>query len=118
MNTSGRIAVCGSTSSYSATANNIPRGMSPLFIVDSLNKFLCLAPILQPALVFKELKIQGFLVYRWSDRYMEALTQNQMWFKQGVLKYKETVTEGFENLFDAFIAMLHGGNLGKAILKV
>lgn len=32
--------------------------------------------------------------------------------------YKETVTEGFENMTKAFIGMLRGENVGKAIVKV
>jgi NADPH-dependent curcumin reductase CurA len=32
--------------------------------------------------------------------------------------YRETVTEGFENMAKAFIGMLQGENVGKAIVKV
>ena len=37
---------------------------------------------------------------------------------QGKLKYKETVTEGFENTPKAFIGLLTGENFGKAVVKV
>jgi prostaglandin reductase 1 len=36
---------------------------------------------------------------------------------QGKLIYRETMTEGFENLAKAFIGMLRGENLGKAVVK-
>ncbi|CAG2056771.1 unnamed protein product, partial [Timema podura] len=36
----------------------------------------------------------------------------------GKLKYQETVTEGFENTPKAFISMLRGENLGKAVVKL
>ena len=36
---------------------------------------------------------------------------------QGKLKYHETVSEGFENIMTAFIGMLRGENLGKAVVK-
>ena len=36
---------------------------------------------------------------------------------QGKIKIKETHTEGFENMPQAFIDMLKGGNTGKAIVK-
>lgn len=62
--------------------------------------------------------MEGFLVFRWLDRYEEGLQQNLKWLNEGKLKYKETVTEGFENIFDAFVSMLQGGNLGKAVVKV
>jgi prostaglandin reductase 1 len=32
--------------------------------------------------------------------------------------YPETVTEGFENMPKAFMGMLQGENLGKAVVKV
>jgi NADPH-dependent curcumin reductase CurA len=36
---------------------------------------------------------------------------------QGKLIYRETVTEGFENIVTAFIGMLRGENVGKAVVK-
>ena len=36
---------------------------------------------------------------------------------QGKLKWKETITEGFENLPDAFYDMLIGKSIGNAIVK-
>lgn len=40
------------------------------------------------------------------------------WIKDQSLVYKETITEGFENTFDAFVNMLQGKNIGKAIVKL
>lgn len=37
---------------------------------------------------------------------------------QGWLKYREKVFEGFEKLPEAFIDMLEGGNIGKAVVKI
>lgn len=74
-------------------------------------------PIVQPALVFSQLKMEGFLVTRWNDRCMESIEQNLKWIKEKKLKYRETVTEGFENMFDAFVGMLKGDNIGKAVVK-
>jgi NADPH-dependent curcumin reductase CurA len=36
---------------------------------------------------------------------------------QGKLKVQETVTEGFENMPQAFIELLEGMNIGKQIIK-
>lgn len=76
------------------------------------------APIIQPSMVFKQLSMHGFLFTRWLDRWNEAVQQNIQWIKEGKLKYKEDVTVGFENMFQAFVEMLRGGNIGKAIVKV
>lgn len=39
-------------------------------------------------------------------------------FAQGKIKYREHITEGFENMPAAFMGMLKGENTGKAIVKV
>ena len=36
---------------------------------------------------------------------------------QGKLKYRETVTEGFDKMFDAFLGLFTGENIGKAVVK-
>jgi NADPH-dependent curcumin reductase CurA len=36
---------------------------------------------------------------------------------QGKLVHPETVTEGFENMVTAFIGMLRGENIGKAVVR-
>ncbi|EGI64926.1 Prostaglandin reductase 1, partial [Acromyrmex echinatior] len=99
MNVYGRISVCGSISSYDA--KSLPK-----------------CTILQPAMVFNQLKMEGFIVRRWSDRWNEGIMQNLQWIREGKLRYRETVTKGFENMFDAFIGMMHGENIGKAIVQV
>ncbi len=37
---------------------------------------------------------------------------------QGKLKYREHVTEGFDNIPKGWIGMLKGENIGKAIIKI
>lgn len=98
MNDYGRISVCGAISSYNT---EIPK-----------------VPALQTIFVFKQLKMEGFLVWRYADRWMEGITQVGKWIEEGKIKYHETTTEGFENTPQAFIEMLRGKNFGKAIVKV
>ncbi len=40
------------------------------------------------------------------------------WIKEGKLKFREDIVEGFENLPQAFIGMLSGDNTGKRLVKV
>lgn len=75
------------------------------------------APILQPPIIEKQLKVEGFIVSRWFDRWKEGVTQLSQWIQEGKLKYKETITEGFDNLPSAFIGMLRGENTGKALVR-
>ncbi|CAH0579418.1 unnamed protein product [Chrysodeixis includens] len=101
MNSYGRVAICGSISSYShslAETNN--------------------SPTLQPLIVLKQLKVEGFIVFRWMERWPEAFADLSKWIKSGQLKAGEHVTVGFENVVDAFQGMLSGANCGKAVVKV
>lgn len=62
--------------------------------------------------------MEGFMVTRWNHRWMEGIKQNLQWIKEDQLKYHETITFGFSNMVKAFIGMLKGYNIGKAIVKV
>ncbi|XP_057320103.1 prostaglandin reductase 1-like isoform X2 [Microplitis mediator] len=101
MNPYGRVSVCGSISAYNDSPDALPK-----------------CTVIQPAMVTQQLKIEGFLMLRWKNRSMEAFEKNLQWIRQGKLVYRETVTEGFENMFSAFLDMLRGGNFGKAVVKV
>ena len=100
MNMYGRIAVGGAITGYNDTKPT-------------------LYPALQPTLVAFQLKIEGFLVWRWmhQGRWDEGLEQMTRWVEDGKIKNIETVKEGFENLPAAFIGMLEGQNTGKMIVK-
>ena len=37
---------------------------------------------------------------------------------KGKLKFEETVTNGFDKMFDAFLGLFKGENTGKAVFKV
>lgn len=99
MNLFGRVSVCGSISSYNDV--NIP-----------------VATIIQPSVVSKQIRVEGFLVGRWADHWPEAFAELTKWIKSGNIQTKEHVTEGFENIYDAFVGMLKGENVGKAVVKI
>ncbi|XP_028178924.1 prostaglandin reductase 1-like isoform X2 [Ostrinia furnacalis] len=101
MNVNGRVSVCGSISSY----NDLTRGVGK-------------ATILQPSLVSKQLRVEGFLVPRWAGKWGEAFVDLVDWIKSGKIKTQEHITEGFENIYDAFVGMLAGENVGKAVVKL
>ncbi|XP_050071233.1 prostaglandin reductase 1-like [Anopheles maculipalpis] len=94
----GRISVCGTISMYNDR---------PVQVVDPQLDF-----------VWKQLMQEGFSVHRWTDRWFEGVEQNMQWIKDGKIKVRETVTEGFQNMPQAFIDMMKGGNIGKAVVKV
>ncbi|XP_047004176.1 prostaglandin reductase 1-like [Schistocerca americana] len=95
----GRISVCGAISGYNES--NLPK-----------------ATIIQHAAIFKQLRMEGFMYIRWHDRWGEGIGQLMQWIREGKIKYHETVTDGFQNTPKAFVGMLQGENLGKAVVKV
>jgi len=100
MNMYGRVSVCGAITGYNET--------SPTLL-----------PPVQPLLVAFQIKMEGFFVWRWMHRgrWEEGLGQLSTWVQEGRLHHRETVMEGFEQLPEAFISMLSGGNTGKMIVK-
>lgn len=101
MRMSGRIAVCGSIAAYNAADGE--EVLVPQF--NTFRRFF--------------LRMEGFLVDRWTgDRWFEGLEKLREWLVAGKLKCRETVTVGFERMPEAFVEMMRGGNVGKAIVKV
>jgi len=94
----GRISVCGAISGY--------------------NDQEILVPAVQKFFVFNQLKMEGFIVHRWADRWLEGITEMSKWIQEGKIKYHETITLKFENTPKAFIEMLRGKNSGKAVVKI
>ena len=52
------------------------------------------------------------------QRFPEGMKEMSGWLREGKLKYREDIVEGFENLPKAFIGLFHGENTGKRIVKV
>lgn len=63
MNDFGRISVCGAISLYNDT---VPT----------------LVPCVEPAMVFKQLRMEGFLVHRWTHRFLEGMGQMSTWIQE------------------------------------
>ncbi len=98
MNVYGRLSICGQISQY-----NLDKPEP--------------GPRLLGIVLVKQLKVEGFIVSRFQNRFMEGITQMAQWLREGKLKYREEVVEGFENTARAFIGMLKGDNTGKMIVK-
>lgn len=94
----GRIVCCGYISSYNSGSEEL--------LPEVLSYF-----------IGKELQMQGLRVYMFRDQFNDAISTMLEWIREGKLKYKETVTVGFEKIPKAFIEMLEGRNIGKAIVE-
>lgn len=99
LNVHARISICGQISQYNNTK-------------------LELGPRLFGALIVYRAKVQGFLVSDYAPRFGEAFKEMPGWVREGKLKYREDIVEGFENMPKAFIGLFHGENIGKRIVKL
>jgi NADPH-dependent curcumin reductase CurA len=66
----------------------------------------------------KRLRIEGFIILDYAQRFMEAATQLGQWKMFGKLKDRETIVEGLEKAPDAINMLFTGGNTGKLIVKL
>jgi len=99
MNTFGRISGCGAISGYNETKT-------------------VMLPSTQGAMVFKQLRYEGFIVSRWMARWMEGIGQMAQWIKEGKVKPEETIVDGFEKMPEAFKGLFTGANVGKMVVKI
>ena len=99
MNVRGRVSVCGQISMY----NDPSRHTGP-------------RPFMH--ILFRQLRVEGFIVTRWLDRWPEAQARVAEWLREGKLTYRETVYEGLENAPEAFIGLFRGDNVGKSIVRL
>ena len=96
----GRIVCCGVVSQYD-TGNPAPgpRGIPGL-------------------LVNNRVRMEGFLVFDYADRYGEARASMRKWVEAGRLKPLQDEFHGLEEAPRAFVDMLAGGNVGTRIIRV
>ncbi len=99
MNVYGRMSICGQISQY-----NLEKPEP--------------GPRILAYVLVKQLKVEGFIVFRWQNRYQEGIVQMAKWLGEGKLKHREEIVDGFENTVKAFIGMLKGDNTGKMLVKV
>lgn len=98
-NLHGRATLCGMIAQYNSTEPTpAPRNLAQA--------------------IGKRLRLQGMLVLDHADLRSQFIEDVSGWLASGALKYDETVVEGMENGFDAFLGMLRGENTGKMIVSL
>jgi NADPH-dependent curcumin reductase CurA len=63
-------------------------------------------------------RMEGFLVLDYMDRLDEATAALHRWLREGKLKDRVSVVEGFENAPAALARLFTGENLGKQLVKI
>lgn len=99
LNRHARIALSGQISSYNLNHHDVGPRLFIHFIV-------------------KSVKLQGFLISDYKDRFNEAKIELLKWMQEGHIKNQETIAEGLENAPKAFIGLFAGDNIGKQLVKV
>ena len=99
MNLHGRIPTCGLISQYNAT-EPVP------------------GPYNYDLILMHRLKIQGFIILDYMDRYPEATEALIGWMKEGRLKARLDVSEGLETALQAVKKLYTGENTGKLMVRV
>jgi len=99
LNNHARIILCGQISLY------------------NLNR-LSMGPRLYPQFLIHRVKMQGFIVYDYTDRFTNARDQIKQWILDGKIIFDENIIEGFEKLPTAFLGLFQGENIGKQLVKV
>ena len=99
MNTHGRIACCGAVSQYdTANPQGGPRGVPGL-------------------LVNNRVRMEGFLVFDYADRYEDARQQITEWVTSGRLVPQVTEYQGLTAAPQAFVDLLAGDTIGTTIVR-
>ena len=100
LNSGGRIACCGVVSQYdTSTPEPGPKGIPGL-------------------LVNKSIRMQGFLVFDYADKYDEATNDLLEWINSGQLKVLKDELDGLEKAPQGFVDLLAGGNIGTRIVNI
>ena len=69
-------------------------------------------------MLVNRLRMEGFLVFDYVQRYPEGLKQLAAWMKEGHIKYREDIVDGLENTPKAFLRLLSGENFGKQLVRI
>lgn len=101
MNVAGRIPVCGTIAWYSAT----PEGPNTL-------------PMVWRSILTKRLSVNGLIIFDHWDDYPTFLNDVTPMVAEDKIAYEEDVTEGLDNMPQAFIDMLQGGMTGKTLIRL
>ncbi len=99
LNVRARISICGQISQYNSAKPEL--GVRPYVY-----------------LLSKQSRAEGFIISQFMNRFPEGVAQIAQWIKEGKLKHREQIVEGFENAPRALIGVLQGDNTGKMLVKL
>ena len=69
-------------------------------------------------LALRELSVRGLLITSRLDRLPAWIERGAAWLEDGSLRSADTVVDGLERAPEALAAVLHGGNVGKMLVRL
>jgi NADPH-dependent curcumin reductase CurA len=94
-----RVVVCGTASI--ASWDPVPTG-----------------PRVERYLLTKRARMQGFVIFDYAARFVEARAALAQWVRNGTLRYREDILEGIEHAPGAIAGLYRGENLGKRLIRL
>jgi len=101
MNRNGRVVCCGSVTHY-----------------DAYNSDSRLAEVVPGVLISRRIRMEGFIVLDWMDRWPAASQIMNEWLADGRLLPLENPYDGLDSAPRALLALLAGENSGKTMVRV
>ena len=99
MNLKGRIPTCGLISQYNA-AEPVP------------------GPYNYAMILMQRLRVEGFIVLDFAERYPEAIAALSRWMAEGKIKVRTEIVDGLENALQRLKKIYTGAHTGKLIIRV
>ncbi len=99
LNLRASVALCGLISSYNESSDERTKV--------SLSKVL-----------MKRIRIEGFIITDFADKFPEASVKLITWLAQGKIKSRSTIVDGLENAPEAVNQLFDGSNVGKLLVRV
>jgi hypothetical protein len=94
-----RVVICGAISQY----NNMQAVQGPKNYM---------------SLLVNRARMQGMVVFDYTDRFPQAVAELAGYLKGGRMKSREDVMKGLDNFPEALLRLFSGGNLGKLVLEL
>lgn len=99
LNAGARVVICGTASV--ASWDPMPQG-----------------PRVERHLLVKRARMQGFLIFDYTNRFPEALQELESWVRAGQVHFKEDILDGIEAAPGAIAGLYRGENLGKRLIRI
>ena len=71
-----------------------------------------------PMILMQRLRVEGFIVLDYADRYPEAIAALGQWMAEGKIKMRTEIVDGLENALQTVKKLYKGANTGKLMIRV